>query len=277
VADDAVRSRTARAAAESALVRVVHHYGTRPEFVVVGGLVPELLCSSGDLIHAGTIDVDVQIDLEVACGSVNVVRLERALRNAEFEPEEERVWRWSVGAGESSTVVRFELLADQEDAPADAIVRFDECERLGAVNLRGSGFAARDFSVRELTARVGDDVRGAEVNVAGLAGFLLAKNAAARARRSRKDWYDLAFVLLHNDEGGPEAAARAVLSKFGGELRGAPSTALRELAANFADHHAQGTRAYVEQVLVDHPGLDAATLGADAVVAVSTFCGRLIA
>jgi hypothetical protein len=31
------RSRVARAAAERALVRVVHHYGKRPGFVVLGG------------------------------------------------------------------------------------------------------------------------------------------------------------------------------------------------------------------------------------------------
>ena len=32
------RSRAARAAAERALVRVVHHYGSTPEFVLIGGL-----------------------------------------------------------------------------------------------------------------------------------------------------------------------------------------------------------------------------------------------
>jgi hypothetical protein len=53
-------SRTARAAAERALVRVVHHFGTRPEFVVLGGLVPELLCRGSGFGHAGTSDVDVQ-------------------------------------------------------------------------------------------------------------------------------------------------------------------------------------------------------------------------
>ena len=46
MADDPPRTRAARAAAERALIRIVHHYGTRPEFVVLGGLVPELLCSS---------------------------------------------------------------------------------------------------------------------------------------------------------------------------------------------------------------------------------------
>lgn len=52
--DDPVRSQAARAAAELALVRVVHHYGDRPEFVVLGGLVPQLLCSAAGVAHAGT-------------------------------------------------------------------------------------------------------------------------------------------------------------------------------------------------------------------------------
>lgn len=72
-------------------MRVVHHYGARPEFVVLGGLVPELLCAGSGWRHAGTTDVDVQVDLEVACGAVNTARLENALRNAEFTPDAERV------------------------------------------------------------------------------------------------------------------------------------------------------------------------------------------
>ncbi len=54
MADDPPRTRAARAAAERALIRIVHHYGARPEFVVLGGLVPELLCSSSAFNHAGT-------------------------------------------------------------------------------------------------------------------------------------------------------------------------------------------------------------------------------
>jgi hypothetical protein len=84
--DEPPRSRAARRAAEQALVRVVHHYGAKPEFVVLGGLVPELLCARSEHRHVGTTDVDVQVDLEIACGAVNVTRLERALLNAEFNP-----------------------------------------------------------------------------------------------------------------------------------------------------------------------------------------------
>ena len=35
-------------------MRVVHHYGSRPEFVVLGGLVPELLCAGSAFPHAST-------------------------------------------------------------------------------------------------------------------------------------------------------------------------------------------------------------------------------
>jgi len=108
------------------------------------------------------------------------------------------------------------------------------------------------------------------VNVTGVAGFLLAKCAAARSRRKPKDWYDLAFVLLHNDAGGPEQATQVVLDRFAEEVRGM-RTALDDLHANFADPHAQGARAYVEQMMIDHPELDATTLAADAVVAVEVF------
>ncbi len=99
-------------------------------------------------------------------------------------------------------MIKFELLADSDSDPAEAVLRFEACEHLGAVNLRGTGFAARDVSTATLRTKIGEDLRTAEVNITGLAGFLLAKAAAARSRRKPKDWYDIAFVLLHNNAGG---------------------------------------------------------------------------
>jgi len=269
------RSRAARAASERALVRVVHHYGTRPEFVVLGGLVPEMLCAGSAWRHAGTTDVDVQVDLEVACGAANTARLETALREAEFEPDTGRVWRWVADETPTRTVVKFELLADLDTEPNEATVRFDACDSLGAVNLRGTGFASRDIEVRTLTATVGGDLLRVEVNVTGLAGFLLAKAAAARARRTPKDWYDIAFVLLHNDRGGPQQAADDVRALLDAQLAGAARTSLDDLVANFTTPGDQGPSAYAEQMHLDHPDLDLATLAADAVLAVDTFHHRL--
>ncbi|MGH2833022.1 MAG: hypothetical protein ACRDK2_09615 [Solirubrobacteraceae bacterium] len=201
--DGPPRSRAARDAAERALVRVVHHYGDTPEFVLIGGLVPALLCSRSPMLHAGTTDVDVQVNLEIAAGAVNTARLERALMNAEFEPEHPNIWRWLARRDGASTTVKFELLADLDHQRPESVVSFNGCDALGAVNLRGSGFATRDYAPRSLSSRVGGIDYEVNVNVTRLAGFLLAKTAAAHRRRKEKDWYDIAFVLLHGDAGGP--------------------------------------------------------------------------
>jgi hypothetical protein len=182
VVDESPRTRAARDAAERALIRIVHHYGSRPEFVLLGGLVPDLLCSARPQRHAGTTDVDVQVDLEIASGAVNTRRLEEARRNAEFVPDGHSTWRWTNTGTSPGTLIKFELLADLDTVPAEATINFDECESLGAVNLRGTAFAARDVEVRELRARVGGMLQTAEINVTGLGGFLLAKCAAARSR-----------------------------------------------------------------------------------------------
>ena len=162
------------------------------------------------------------------------------------------------------------MLADLRDQPSEATVTFEACESLGTVNLRGSGFASRDVEVRELSARVGGAVDTVEVNVSGLAGFLLAKTVAAFSRRKAKDWYDIAFVLLHNDAGTPAAAAALVRERFMDEMS-AVRTALDDLRANFEHPDAQGPRAYVRQMRTDHPDLDPAVLAADAVLAVGEF------
>jgi hypothetical protein len=234
-----------------------------------------MLCAGSAWRHAGTTDVDVQVDLEIARGAINAARLETALKNAEFEPDSQRVWRWTAEGAPTKIVVKFELLADLDDQPNEATLRFDACEHLGAVNLRGTGLASRDVEVRTLTAKVAGVRLTVEVNVTGLAGFLLAKAAAARGRRKPKDWYDIAFVLLHNDEGGPIEAADAVRARFSDDLVGAVRTALDDLFANFSRPSDQGPTAYAEQMQLDHPELDSATLAADAVLAVSRFHQRL--
>ena len=274
--EDPPRSAAARRAATLGLVRVVHHYGGRPEFVLLGGLVPALLCSNSPKRHAGTTDVDVQVDLEIAGGSVQAARLEEALRNAGFEPDHERTWRWKLtDPGGIRATVKFELLADLDDKPNNATVEFTGCAKLGAANLRGTGYAARDTVIQKLQANDHGTRREVEINVAGLAGFLLAKVAAAHGRRKEKDWYDIAFVLLHNDHGDAAAAADRVLEIFGpptGDIR----TQLLDLRANFADSSAQGTEAYVKQFTENHPDDDATTAATDAQLAVAAFAARLL-
>ena len=224
--------------------------------------------------------MDVQVDLEIAlrlgpdaeAGAGAAERRVRARRQSHMALER---------AGSSEQGVRDQIRAAVRPGRDSCIgegvqIVFDGCESLGAANLRGTGFAAKDVEVRSppRSERIGGVWHDTEVNVTGLAGFLLAKCAAAYSRRKTKDWYDIAFVLLHNDAGGPEAAAQAVLDRFGEQLARV-RTALDDLAANFADPEAQGPRAYAQQMAIDHPEVDRATALADAVTAVESFCGRV--
>lgn len=268
------RSRDARRLAETALVRIVDAYGAVPEFVLLGGLVPDLLCSRSSTLHVGTTDVDVQVNLEIAGGSVNAARLESALHAAGFAPDHQRVWRWQDHSA-PGLVVKAEFLADLDDVPNQATVNFDGCGQLGAVNLRGTRFATRDWQLRPLTAPGPNGDVKVELRVAGLAGYLLAKTHAAYRRRATKDWYDVTYVLIHNDAGGPRQAAVAVINRFADDITGETRTALDDLASNFAGPDAQGPQAYAETMLDLHPEHDWDLLVNDAIAAVDQFSAML--
>ena len=271
---DPIRSRRARDLAQRALVRLVRAYGDVPEFVLLGGLVPDLLCRTAASSHQGTTDVDVQVDLEIQGGSVNSERMERALKDCGFTPDPQRVWRWRDET-EPGLVVKIEFLVDLDDVADHATVSFDGCESLGALNLRGTGFSAKDWTLHTITSTVGDRMATVRLRVATLPAYLLAKTHAAQGRNLPKDWYDIAFVLLHNDGGGPFEAARLTVDRFGKDLVAATETAIGELSANFVDAAAQGSVAYATTMMDLHPDLDFDVLANDAAAAVAIFVAAL--
>ena len=153
-----------------------------------------------------------------------------ALQQSGFSPTGEYAWRWRDRTV-PTTVVKIEFLADLAGTPSQATVTFDGCEISGAANLRGTGFAARDWKLRPFATQVDGRSTTVDVRVASLPAYLLAKAHAAYGRGATKDWYDLAYVILHNDDGGPEMTAAQVQAVFGPDLVGQTATALDELAA----------------------------------------------
>lgn len=272
MAGEPQRTRAARAAAEAALVRIAYHFeGTDIPLVVLGGLVPELLCSSSDVPHQGTTDIDIQINLEVEVEGEHAGQLERALLAAGFVADPHEAWRWrDRGHG---TAVKVEFLCDLDDQRANDVVLLRGAQRLGAANLRGTGYAARDWTVHELHSAGGEAIT-ARIRFAALAGYLVAKAHALRERRLDKDMYDLAFVLLHNAEGGPTAAASLVMSKFGDDLPRL-TTMFREVAASFSSPSDTGPSAYAQLAFENEPESEPEQLAADAYAALSEFIGRL--
>lgn len=252
-------------------MRISAHFGsTDIPVVVLGELVPELLCTTTEARHQGTTDVDIQINLEVELDDEHASELEQALLAAGFSADSEQMWRWLDH--EHGTVVKVEFLCDLDYEPAESLVMFSGAKTLGAVNLRGTGYAARDWTLHNLSATIDDRLVAAQVRFAALADYLLAKVHALRNRRFEKDMYDFAYVLIHNDVGGPGPAADEVMAKFGDDLPSLHSM-FRGLGASFSSPADAGPTAYARLAppLDSESEEDPARLAGDAYAAVTEF------
>lgn len=274
---DEQRTRATRARAELALVRLAHELRDEDVFLVVlGGLVPDVLTAGDGLIpeHLGTTDVDVLLITHVE-PDADLGGVERALERIEFEPSEtEDGWRWRGRV--DGAPVKLEFLCDLPDHREHDAIRPRGCTKLAAANLRGTGYVAHDFTHQQLVGDLADGTRvKVSVRFAGLDGYLLSKCVAVRTRAAAKDYYDLAYVLLHNRAGGPEAAARSLLDgKLTSKLPALRTTFI-ELAERYAKTTDIGPRNYAEQALEVEPDADEHILRADAVDAVQRFLALL--
>lgn len=135
---DQERSRAARQLAERALVRLVREYGEVPEFVLLGGLVPGLLCSGATHRHIGTTDVDVQVDLEIQGGTVNGARLEAARTAVGFHPDTQKAMandEGGPGVAARRVVEQFgeALVGATETALSELAANFTDGDAQGSV------------------------------------------------------------------------------------------------------------------------------------------------
>lgn len=271
-----VRSAEARARAEQALVWLAAGLEEEGiELIVLGGLVPEILTRGVDLgsaAHLGTTDVDLllvtHIDQRDDLGAV-----EARLTALGFAPEGNG-WRWRGKV--DGRAVKIEFLCDLDSVREKELVTPVGCKGLRALNLRGTGYVARDWEWEELQAP-GPDGESLSVRVkfAGLAGYLLAKMVAVRSRGEEKDYYDFAYVLIHNQAGGPQQAAEVLLV---GELREAVvdlGSIIEEVGARFSSTGDFAARCYAEQMRLVEPALDETMLRTDAAVAVAEFLEAL--
>lgn len=265
------RSAVARARAEQALVWILDGLdGEETKMIVLGGLVPDVL-SGGDVAltrHLGTTDVDILLVTHVEDGT-NLTPLERSLRSLEFRPREGG-WRW-VGSVEGRPV-KIEFLCDLGDRVAEEAIPCNGCDVLEAMNLRGTRFVAMDWSWRDLSAPSPSGeallVRG---RFAGLGGYLLSKCFAVRHRALAKDFYDLAYVLIHNQAGGPRQAAELLRAgKLSDELADL-SSLFEEIDARYSSSSTFAVGSYASQMLLVDPELDENVLRTNATVAVREF------
>lgn len=278
--EDLERSPRARQLAEQALLRLIAALKDHDvPIVVLGGLVPEVLTSDQEPPapqHLGTTDVDIHLGLGLQIDAEqNLGPLEEALTAAGFRRDQTKQgWRWETRV--EGARVKVEFLCELDNQPQEAIVTPVGCEKLTAVNLRGTGFVTEDFEWVELTGKLPSETTITErVRFAGLEGYLMSKIHVAWRRGLDKDYYDLVYTLLYNRLGGPVEAAEALANgKFRDRI--ALSTGpWPEIRARFTTASDAGTQSYADQATQADPSTDHALARQDAVGAIAEFLDRL--
>ncbi len=192
------------------------------DLVIVGGLVPGLLCPrTGDRAsgakpgmgrHVGTLD----LDLGLSVGILDTQRYKEVaerLRRAGFGPDRnesgrEIHQRWiapSLGVGVDFLIPPTE----REDRPGD--LKHLE-EHFAAIITPGLGLAFVDRTQIELRGRTHRDESARRmVWVCGPGAFVVLKALAVMMRAENKDAYDLYYVI-RNFGSGPEEIAERIRS-----------------------------------------------------------------
>lgn len=192
---------------------------------LVGGLVPQYLVPQQQAevkAHAGTLDVDLVIDIDILTKADAYQTLEENLARMGFEPSVNKkhqfdTWRW--GRQVSKRVwIYVDLLTDAPELRAAAVKPLPTEE--GVVGALNVPHAALVFDMHETLTITGEllDENGEAtetVRHADLISFSVLKARAYDQRHEPKDAYDLLYCL----ENVPEGLAN-VVTRFQQALAG---------------------------------------------------------
>ena len=237
---------------ERVLVTLLRGLGPWKESVfLVGGLTPRYLVTARPPAvpaHAGTLDVDIVIDLQILADTEAYSSLEDNLRRMGFERSsndkgQKLSWRWQ-NRTERGTLMVVELLAD---APEIAGGRVEPLPTKGTISALNVPHSSIVFDLHQVTQIQAELLNGAgtaveQVKHADLVSFTCLKAFAFDQRFERKDAHDLVYCIEHTPE-GLDSAAEMFRSTLEGGHGAVIRNALNILSIRFArDQKVEGYR-----------------------------------
>ncbi len=147
--DEEPRSRVARSAVERALVRIAHHYGAEPEFVLLGGLVPDLLCVTTRVSRASAPSPDQAVPGDMAHRERMATEVfARMLRRLRIEKQilPSLVQRWERVDNFTTTIRLMAVFKNLSAIPDALLGRLEKAYQTND-QLYGSGFVTRELPV----------------------------------------------------------------------------------------------------------------------------------
>lgn len=210
---------------ERVLVTLLRGLGPWKDSVyLVGGLTPRYLVPARPPVvpaHAGTMDVDVVIDLQILADTEAYHSLEdnfkrMGFERAENDKQQKLSWRWQART-EHGVLMVLELLADAPDIAGGKVQALPTEGAISALNIPHSSIVFDLHQIVEIQAELlGDNGVATEmVKHANLVSFTCLKAFAFDQRFERKDAHDLLYCIEHAPE-----SLDAVANAFRRELSG---------------------------------------------------------
>lgn len=210
---------------------------------LVGGLTPRYLVPQEppiDPAHAGTLDVDVVVDLQILTDTNAYETLEHNLHRLGFErgsnDDGTRVsWRWQTKTERGATMI-LEFLADEPAMRGGRVQELPTKGKISALNVPHSSIVFDLFDEKRVRVELLDEKGVAEVAIkyANIVSFTCLKAFAYEDRHEPKDAHDLVYCIQHY-AGGVDATAVAFREHLCGRHGGTVQAALRILQSRFAD------------------------------------------
>ena len=231
---------------ERVLVTLLRGLGPWKESVfLVGGLTPRYLITARPPAvpaHAGTLDVDIVIDLQILTDTEAYSTLEENLKRMGFERStndsgQKLSWRWQ-NRTEHGALMVVELLADAPDIAGGKVEPLPTKGTISALNIPHSSIVFNQHQVTEIKAELLNDAGTAieKVKHANLVSFTCLKAFAFDQRFERKDAHDLVYCIEHTPE-GLDSAAEMFRRALKGDHGAVIQDALEILRSRFAPGH----------------------------------------
>jgi len=218
---------------ERVLVTLLRGLGPWKDSVyLVGGLTPRYLVTARPPVvpaHAGTMDVDIVIDLQLLADTEAYHTLEDNLKRMGFERAENEQgvklsWRWQTRTEHGALMV-LELLADAPRIAGGRVQPLPTEGTISALNIPHSSIVFDLYQVTKMRAELlGENgVATERVKHADIVSFTCLKAFAFDQRFDRKDAHDLIYCIEHAPDG-----LDAVVEAFGRALAGKHAAVIRE-------------------------------------------------
>ena len=166
---------------ERVLVTLLRGLGPWKESVyLVGGLTPRYLVAARPPVvpaHAGTLDVDIVIDLQILADTDAYATLEDNLKKmgferAENEKQQKLSWRWQTRTEHGALMV-LELLADAPDIAGGKVQPLPTEGTISALNIPHSSIVFDLHQITEIQAELlgGNGIATEKIKHANLVSF----------------------------------------------------------------------------------------------------------